>query len=53
MNNQKLNSLAKLVKKTGSYKTKETPKKPEKIPSQEELQKTYKLNLKTLKVEKN
>tara|TARA_R100000458_G_C8177673_1_gene175862 strand:+ start:429 stop:590 length:162 start_codon:yes stop_codon:yes gene_type:complete len=50
MKDKDLNHLSKLVKKVGTYKPKEVPRKPDKAPSQKELNRKYGLNLKKIKI---
>ena len=52
MNDKELNSLKRLVKKAGSYKPDETPTKPEKAPTAEQLRQVYVLDKRSMTIKK-
>lgn len=53
MKDKDLHNLSRLAKKTGKHTPKEEMNQPENSPSKKELERTYKLNLKTLKIDLN
>jgi len=52
MKDKDLNNLARLVKKAGSYKPENKPLQPSNPPSKDKLEEKYKLDLKTLRINK-
>jgi hypothetical protein len=52
MDDKDLNNFVKLVKKVGSYKPSNAPKKPEKAPTAEQLREVYKLDKRSLVIKK-
>jgi len=53
MTSKDLNIFKKLVKKVGSYKPAEAPRKPEKAPSASQVKESYMLDEKNLTINKN
>lgn len=52
MEKNTLNNFEKLVKKVGSYKPAEPPKKPTKAPSAEQLREVYTLDKRSMTIKK-